>query len=86
MNSLFWTVILLAVGLLVMVLEVFVPSGGVLGLLSVVALGAGVVTAEVVTAEVVVLGDLLLLPPSLEQPEPAASAVSASTQCVNLIA
>ena len=47
MNSLFWTVILLAVGLLVMVLEVFVPSGGILGFVSVVAILAAVVMAFV---------------------------------------
>lgn len=40
-----WIAALVAVGLGMLVLEVFVPSGGVLGFLSVVALGAGVVTA-----------------------------------------
>ncbi|MEX0670331.1 MAG: hypothetical protein WD060_07740 [Pirellulales bacterium] len=45
MTAVAWIVALLAVGLGMMVLEVFVPSGGVLGFLSVVALGAGVATA-----------------------------------------
>jgi len=40
-----WVIALLVVGLAVMVLEVFVPSGGVLGFLSVVAVGTAVVTA-----------------------------------------
>lgn len=45
MTSLVWILLLLGVGLVLIVLEVFVPSGGVLGLLAVLALGAGVVTA-----------------------------------------
>jgi membrane-bound ClpP family serine protease len=45
MTSLVWIVALVLVGLAMMVLEVFVPSGGVLGFLSVVALVAGIVTA-----------------------------------------
>jgi membrane-bound ClpP family serine protease len=45
--TLVWVVALLVIGLAVMVLEVFVPSGGVLGFLSVVAVGAAVVTAFV---------------------------------------
>jgi membrane-bound ClpP family serine protease len=45
MMPLVWVVALLVVGLAVMVLEVFVPSGGVLGFLSVVAVGAAVVMA-----------------------------------------
>jgi len=47
MNTQLWVAALLVVGLAVMVLEVFVPSGGVLGLVSVVAIGAAVVTAFV---------------------------------------
>lgn len=47
MNALLWVAVLLAVGLAVMVLEVFVPSGGVLGFLSLVAIIAAVVTAFV---------------------------------------
>ena len=47
MSPLVWVVALFVVGLLVMVLEVFVPSGGVLGFLSVVALGAAIVMAFV---------------------------------------
>ena len=45
MDPLFWSIILLAVGLLMLLLEVFVPSGGVLGFLSVVAVLASIVTA-----------------------------------------
>lgn len=47
MTALVWIVALFLVGLGVMVLEVFVPSGGVLGFLSVVAIGAAIVTAFV---------------------------------------
>ena len=45
MQTLLWVGALLLVGLAVMVLEVFVPSGGVLGLLSLVAIGAAIVMA-----------------------------------------
>lgn len=47
MSPLLWITALVVVGLALIVLEVFVPSGGVLGLLSVLALGAGVVTTFV---------------------------------------
>lgn len=47
MSALVWIVALFLVGLAVMVLEVFVPSGGVLGFLSVLAIGAAIVTAFV---------------------------------------
>lgn len=47
MTALVWILLLLGVGLALIVLEVFVPSGGVLGLLAVLALGAGVVTTFV---------------------------------------
>ena len=47
MTPLVWIVALFLVGLAVMVLEVFVPSGGVLGFLSVMAIGAAIVTAFV---------------------------------------
>lgn len=42
MTPLVWIVALFLVGLAVMVLEVFVPSGGVLGFLSVIAIGAAI--------------------------------------------
>jgi len=45
MNMLLWVGALLAVGLGVMVLEVFVPSGGILGFISILALVAAVATA-----------------------------------------
>ncbi len=47
MNPSLWIFALVAVGLGMVLLEVFVPSGGVLGLLAVAALGAGVVTGFV---------------------------------------
>jgi len=47
MNPLLWIALLLLVGLAMMVLEVFVPSGGVLGFLSVVAMIAAIVSAFV---------------------------------------
>lgn len=47
MSILFWSIALLVVGLLVMVLEVFLPSGGILGFISVVAILAAVVLAFV---------------------------------------
>ena len=45
MNTLFWVVALLVLGLAVMVLEVFVPSGGILGFVSILALVSAVATA-----------------------------------------
>jgi membrane-bound ClpP family serine protease len=45
MNTLLWVVALLVLGLGVMVLEVFVPSGGILGFVSIAALVAAVATA-----------------------------------------
>ncbi|MEI6256331.1 MAG: serine protease, partial [Planctomycetota bacterium] len=45
MSTLLWVVALLALGLSVMVLEVFVPSGGILGLVSILTLIAGITTA-----------------------------------------
>jgi membrane-bound ClpP family serine protease len=42
MSPLLWVVSLLVVGLAVMVLEVFVPSGGVLGFISIVAIVAAI--------------------------------------------
>lgn len=45
MDPLVWSIILLLAGLLLVVLEVFVPSGGVLGFLSVAAVLASIVTA-----------------------------------------
>lgn len=45
MTALLWVLLLVLVGLGVLVLEVFVPSGGILGFVSVVALVAGIATA-----------------------------------------
>jgi membrane-bound ClpP family serine protease len=60
MNALLWVALLLFVGLAVMVLEVFVPSGGVLGFISVVAIVAAVVTAFVEQGPAVGLAALAL--------------------------
>ena len=45
MSPLVWILLLLAVGLALILLEVFVPSGGVLGMLAVTALVVGIVMA-----------------------------------------
>lgn len=45
MDALAWAVILLSAGLLIVVLEVFVPSGGLLGFLAAVALIGSIVSA-----------------------------------------
>lgn len=47
MTTLAWIAALLLVGLAVLVLEVFLPSGGVLGFLSAIAIGSAIVTAFV---------------------------------------
>ncbi len=58
MSPLVWSLLLVVVGLALVLLEVFVPSGGVLGLLAVLALGAGVVTAFVEQGAMVGMGVL----------------------------
>jgi membrane-bound ClpP family serine protease len=58
MTPLVWILLLLVVGLALIMLEVFVPSGGVLGLLAVLALGAGVVMAFVEQGMMAGLGAL----------------------------
>jgi membrane-bound ClpP family serine protease len=66
MSPLIWILMLLSVGLLLILLEVFVPSGGVLGLLAVLAIGAGIVTAFVeqgaVVGMVVLTGSFVAVP------------------------
>jgi len=47
MSPLAWVAVLLATGLAVIVLEVFIPSGGILGFVSLTALVAALVTAFV---------------------------------------
>ena len=47
MSPLFWIAGLLFVGLFVMVLEVFIPSGGLLGFISIAAIVAAIATAFV---------------------------------------
>jgi len=56
MNTLLLVAALLLAGLAVMVLEVFVPSGGILGFASVAALLAGIVTAFVALGPLAGLG------------------------------
>ncbi len=58
MTPLVWIALLIGVGLALILLEVFVPSGGALGLLSVVALAIGVVTAFLEEGPLVGLGVL----------------------------
>jgi membrane-bound ClpP family serine protease len=58
MSPLVWSLLLVVVGLALVLLEVFVPSGGVLGLLAVLALGAGIVTAFVEQGAMVGMGVL----------------------------
>ena len=45
MLSLLWPIVLLLIGLGVMVLEVFLPSGGILGFVSIAAIVASIATA-----------------------------------------
>ena len=66
MHAIVWVVALLLTGLVTMVLEVFVPSGGILGFVSVAALVAGVVTAFYEGGAV--LGTLVLCGMSLVVP------------------
>ena len=41
MNALMWPILFLAVGLILLVAEVFIPSGGLIGLLALGSLGLG---------------------------------------------
>ena len=45
MDALLWSILLLLLGLALIALEVFVPSGGVLGVLAALALIASIVVA-----------------------------------------
>ena len=68
MNTLLWVVTLLLLGLGVMVLEVFVPSGGILGFVSILALVAAVATAfleQGATAGMASLAVVVLAVPSV---------------------
>lgn len=68
MTGWLWSILLLVVGLAVMVLEVFVPSGGVLGFVSFAALVAAVATAfaeQGTLAGFTVLGAAIVLVPSV---------------------
>jgi len=66
MTALVWIVVLLVAGLVVMVLEVFLPSGGILGFLSLTAIGAAIATAFLelgATAGLVVLAGATVVVP-----------------------
>ena len=68
MNTLLWVAALLLLGLGVMVLEVFVPSGGILGFVSIAALVAAVATAfleQGVTAGMASLAVVVLAVPAV---------------------
>jgi len=68
MNTLLWVLVLILIGLGVMVLEVFVPSGGILGFVSVVALVAGIATAFMergVAAGMAALGVVVVAVPAV---------------------
>ncbi|MFM8634603.1 MAG: NfeD family protein [Planctomycetia bacterium] len=66
MSPISWIAVLLVIGLAVMVLEVFIPSGGILGFVSVAALVAAVAAAFLqigVTAGMVVLAITVIAAP-----------------------
>ncbi len=68
MTGIVWAVVLLGIGLAVMMLEVFLPSGGVLGFVSAMAIVAAIVTAFVqqgVLAGFVLLGMSIALVPTV---------------------
>ncbi|MEI6240465.1 MAG: NfeD family protein [Planctomycetia bacterium] len=68
MTALVWVIILLVVGLAVMVLEVFLPSGGILGFLSLTAIVAAIATAFMelgATAGLVVLAVATVVVPTV---------------------
>jgi membrane-bound serine protease (ClpP class) len=68
MTGIIWAVVLLGIGLAVMMLEVFLPSGGVLGFVSAMAIVAAIVTAFVqqgVLAGFVLLGMSIGLVPTV---------------------
>jgi len=68
MNGIVWAVVLLGIGLAVMMLEVFLPSGGLLGFVSALAIVAAIVTAFVqqgVLAGFVLLGMSIALVPTV---------------------
>jgi len=68
MTALLWVSALLVVGLAVMVLEVFLPSGGILGFLSLTALVAAIATAFLesgTTAGMIVLAAVTVVVPAV---------------------
>lgn len=68
MAGILWAVVLLGIGLAVMVLEVFVPSGGVLGFVSALAIVAAIATAFVqqgLVAGFILLGMTIGLVPAV---------------------
>lgn len=67
MDPIYWAIILLVLGILVVLLEFIVPSGGVLGVTAATLLGAGVVVAFMhsLTAGTIALVALAITLPSL---------------------
>lgn len=68
MEGMVWAIALMIVGLVVMILEVFVPSGGVLGFVSIVAVIAAITTAFTQTgvlAGMALLASAVVLVPSV---------------------
>ena len=65
MDPLYWSLILVAVGLTVIVLELFIPSAGVLGIIAAILLISGVVVgfiSGIQTGLIVFLAVLIILP------------------------
>ncbi len=67
MDPIYWAIVLLVLGILVVLLEFIIPSGGVLGVTAATMLGAGVVVAFMhsVTAGTIALIALAITLPSL---------------------
>ena len=65
MEGMLWPILLLLVGMLIIVLEIFIPSGGVLGVLAIAAIAASVVLGFSVSmqAGLVVLVLVFILTP-----------------------
>lgn len=68
MNAVLWIIALMLLGLGVMVLEVFLPSGGILGILSALALVAAIATAfleQGVVTGIIAAGVVVLAVPAV---------------------
>ncbi len=65
MDPLYWSLILVAVGLTVIVLELFIPSAGVLGIIAAILLISGVIVgfvSGIQTGLIMLLAVLIILP------------------------